>query len=116
MRISAIRRLAASAALVLMFLPCPVGATATRGGASCEQWLQDKKADGWEITADHFWLLGYLSGLAVALNEDLLTRRSNDAIFEWMDSYCVTAPSKGIGEAANALARQLIDESAAKLR
>jgi hypothetical protein len=102
----------AALALALATLPACADAAGTRGGVSCDQWLQDKKADDWQITADQFWLLGYLSGLAVGLGEDLLPLRSNDAIFEWMDSYCLSAPAKGVDDAANVLAKTLYEERA----
>ncbi len=102
------RLVAAVAALGMALLAADAGAVATRGGVTCAQWLQDKKADAWEITADQFWLLGYLSGLAVGLNQDFLRSQSNDAIYSWIDNHCLANPTQGLGEAANALASELI--------
>ena len=85
------------------------GAVQTRGATTCDQWLADNKNNGWEIVSDHFWLLGYLSGLAVGLNKDFLVGSSNDSLYSWMDDYCQTNWSKGIGEAAQALAHERID-------
>ncbi len=81
-------------------------AVQTRGGVTCDQWLADSKANAWEISADHFWLLGYLSGLAVGMEKDFLKGNSNDAIYSWMDNYCVAHPIKSVGDAANVLARE----------
>jgi hypothetical protein len=94
----------------LAFAACSAGAVQTRGATTCDQWLADNKNNGWEIVSDHFWLLGYLSGLAVGLNNDFLVGSSNDGLYSWMDNYCETNWSKGIGEAAQVLARERIKE------
>ena len=95
--------------LLAMLVAQTALAVGTRGSVTCDQWLADRKANAWEITADQFWLLGYLSGLAVGLDEDILNGATTDAVFSWMDSYCVTHAAKGVGDAANAYARELID-------
>jgi len=100
-------RIATLCAASLLLVSAAAGAVQTRGGVTCDQWLTDSKANAWEIVADHFWLLGYLSGLAVGLDKDLLKGSSNQAIYAWMDTYCVTNPLKSTGDAANVLAREL---------
>ena len=96
-------------AVALIFAACSASAVQTRGATTCDQWLADNKNNGWEIVSDHFWLLGYLSGLAVGLNKDFLVDSTNDSLYAWMDDYCQTNWSKGIGEAAQALAHERIE-------
>ncbi len=85
-------------------------AAQTRGGTSCDQWLADDKNNGWEIVADHFWLLGYLSGLAVGLDDEILSGTTNEAIYDWMNDYCAGHPLEGIAEAAQVFAREQMKE------
>ncbi len=109
------RILTALCSASVMLMSFGAGAVQTRGGVTCDQWLADSKANAWEISADHFWLLGYLSGLAVGLNKDFLKGNSNEAIYSWMESYCVANPLKSVGDAANVLAREWrIDSNADK--
>jgi len=103
-----LRKILLTAALV--FAACSASAAQTRGATTCDQWLADDKNNGWEIVSDHFWLLGYLSGLAVGLNKDFLVGSSNDSLYTWMDDYCQTNWSKGIGEAAQDLAHERIKQ------
>ena|GEM_PF-1326791 len=94
-------------AFTALFSSPPTYAVQTRGGVACDQWLIDAKTNNWEIVADRFWLLGYLSGLAIGLNTDFLKGTTNDALYAWMDSYCQINNLKTIGEAANVLAKEL---------
>lgn len=65
-----------------------------RGTSSCNDWLEerDSKAgkDGKGPAA--LWLIGYLSGIAVAKNHDFLTGTNNDALYSMVDEYCHSHP------------------------
>ncbi len=48
-----------------------------RGAGTCEAYLDAKRDSVQEATKDLTWLLGYLSGLAVANHVDVLGKRDN---------------------------------------
>lgn len=74
-----------------------------RGPISCDSWLQDREKEkqspvgviAWiENSISQNWLVGYLSGLAVATNNELwgqipnANSLDNETVFLWMDNYC----------------------------
>lgn len=82
------QRVAVAASLVLcMLASSPTLAITTIGDRTCGQWVAQRKD-----SAVQNWLAGYLTGLAVAFNNDALAEPDNDSIFLWMDNYCATRP------------------------
>lgn len=92
----------------------PANALTTRGSPTCNEWLSDAKLDqganAWRVTADHFWLLGYLSGLSVAMGIDILKETDNDVLYQWMDRYCAAHIFRSLNEAADEYARTVIKQ------
>lgn len=82
------------------------------GSASCGDWVQNRTGGGDAklllSTAQKFWLLGYLSGVANGSGVDFM-RTSDAASFElWMDNYCRDNPLDNVADGAVKLARELI--------
>ena len=82
-----------------------------RGGRSCGVWIEDKRnKDTRAEIGNQNWLIGYLSGLASAWNKDILAGTDNPSIFLWVDNYCQTNPLMRLDDAAEALARDLLQQ------
>jgi hypothetical protein len=79
----------------------------TRGGPSCGEWVQDRRANGTPDTANGFWLLGYMSGLASGMGKDILQRTDAASIYLWMDNYCKANPLNKVGQGGNTLSDEL---------
>jgi hypothetical protein len=102
-------------ALVLPLVTC-LSCAATEANAvmaigtyNCGDWIQyQAQPDSWPALATNAWLTGYLSGYAFASNKDLLKGTNLAAISLWVTNYCRDHPLEYVGEAANALAHELI--------
>lgn len=79
-----------------------------RGVVSCGTWVQDSQKKGWAEVTNQKWLLGLLSGVSVALDEEFLAGKDNVSLFLWMDNYCKANPLKNAGDGGLALAAELI--------
>ncbi len=76
-----------------------------RGARSCGDWVQGRTAD--RNTHAEAWLVGYLSGRAVASGVDLLKGTDNPSLFLWMDNFCRAQPLKDIEDGASELVPEL---------
>jgi len=59
--------------------------------ASCVSWLDARARNEPYQTA---WLLGYLTGVSVGANVDILKNVRSQDIESWMDNYCKSNPQK----------------------
>ena len=97
-------------ALLLIVSVAP-GATAVGptilgpGGLPCTKWADQRPE---VFSAQGGWVLGYLSGLAVASNSRGL-ENSDDvwAIFQWIDNYCRVHPLDTVAVATHRLFDEL---------
>ncbi|XIA64198.1 hypothetical protein ACFIOY_35715 [Bradyrhizobium sp. TZ2] len=76
------------------------------GSQSCTAWTNRKKN---AVVKGSFesWLVGFISGLNVSGQRDIIGGGDFDAIIEWMDQRCLTTPSDRIGIAALDLGMEL---------
>jgi hypothetical protein len=82
-----------------------------KGGRSCGVWIEDRRSkDKLGEIGDMNWLIGYLSGLTSAWNKDILAGTDNSSIYLWVDNYCQTNPMMRLDDAAEALARDLLQQ------
>jgi hypothetical protein len=94
-----------SVLLSLFLMSCLItsaNAVVTFGATSCGTWVANKsknEADGWASIIDHYWLMGYLGGLATYSNADVLKDRDSNSIFLWVDNYCQINPLKNSADA-----------------
>lgn len=82
-----------------------------RGMSSCGSWVEEEtkhKAPGSYINTRRTWVVGYLSGLAVASDvnfwgEQNINILDPSSVYLWIDNYCRTNPLKDIADASSAL-------------
>ena len=86
-------------------------AVTVKGMKNCGVWLKshaEQPAPSTNALAENAWLVGYLSGVAVARNIDFLKGVDDNTIQTWMHNYCASHPSDLIGYAADALSVELV--------
>jgi hypothetical protein len=86
--------------------PADAGVEA-RQAPSCGEWIVHREKSDTLALGNASWLLGYLSGIAVAGGKDFLAGADNASIYKWMDSYCRKNPLRDLGGGGNALAAEL---------
>jgi hypothetical protein len=80
----------------------PVHAITTRGAPACSAWLSQRVSpDGEAIELS--WIVGYLSGLAIGFNEDILGSVDNPTLSAWLDKYCRAHPLDSLAVAGQEL-------------
>jgi len=74
-------------------------AAAARGGArSCEEWKQERASkSGHGLAAS--WLSGFLSGIALARNQDFLSDTNTKSLYASVDEYCNLNPLEYVSDA-----------------
>lgn len=82
-------------------------AVIVRGGPSCSDWLMDRQTSNGNGSYNEFWLLGYLSGMAVASNTDVLRNTTNGSLMSWTDNYCRTNSLHNLEQAGGELFYEL---------
>ena len=97
-------------AIVLMLLcasSADAGSTLIGAGSqTCTAWANRKKNP---VVKGSFesWLVGFISGLNVSGERDMVGGGDFDSIIEWMDNRCHVTPSDRIGIAALDLGMEL---------
>ena len=76
-----------------------------KGSSDCDSWIDGRKFN--DNVQNKSWLLGYLSGLAVGKDIDILRDRNYQSIFLWMDKYCDANPLEKTGNAGEKLFNEL---------
>ena len=75
----------------------------------CGKWISED-----DDNASHFayeaWLFGYLSGVAYAVNKDILKDTDRPSIELWMDNYCKANPLNKVYQGANDLYFELVKQ------
>lgn len=74
-----------------------------RGSPTCQAYMTAKhKTDTTEAMSDLVWLLGYMSGLAVGTQVDILARGDDGtSMLDWLDIYCQRFPTKYLSDAGD---------------
>src|SRR3984893_1798368 len=101
-------------ALILLYVPTVVDAGSTiigAGSQTCTAWTNRTKN---AVVKGSFesWLVGFISGLNVSGERDMVGGGDFDAIIEWMDKRCLATPSDRIGIAALDLGMELARKTA----
>lgn len=76
------------------------------GAASCGKWIERQEArdrDPWPALATETWLTGYLSGIAVSSEKDILRDADKASLVLWMTNYCKGNPLNDIADGAEEL-------------
>ncbi len=83
------------------------GAVEARQAPSCGEWVAHREKSDTLALGNASWLLGYLSGLAIAGGRDYLAGTENVALYKWMDDYCRKNPLRNVSLGGSALAAEL---------
>ena len=75
----------------------------TRGSRSCGTWIEGRQKNDFASLINEAWLVGYLSGVAVATGRNALQGTDNESLFLWMDNYCKSSPLSRIDEGGDTL-------------
>jgi hypothetical protein len=70
------------------------------GGVSCGTWTADRRTDARLYQVDQAWVLGFLSGVGYAHEDDLDPLQ--DLVAAWINNYCQRNPMQEIVDAARA--------------
>jgi len=79
-------------AATALFATASANAVSVRGDPSCGNWTEERPKKSISSLANEFWLLGFLSALAMETNRDFIKGTDNASLFQWMDSYCKENP------------------------
>jgi phosphoserine phosphatase len=95
--------------LLALWLTIPLPACAvtslTIKDASCASWLEARARNEQYQTA---WLLGYLTGVSVGAEVDILKGVRPEVIESWMDNYCRSNPQKRMTDGTSDLIDALL--------
>jgi len=73
-----------------------------RGSPGCQEYLDAKARNNvQEAVKDLSWLLGYMSGLAVATQVNILGKDDGEGMLTWVDAYCQTYPARYLSNAGD---------------
>ena len=78
------------------------------GDRSCGTWINDRKENGVGMLYQSNWLMGYLAGMSVELNKDLLRNTDMDSLNFWVDNFCKNNPLDTLTIAGRKLEIELI--------
>lgn len=94
-------------AIVIALSALSANAVTVRGGPSCTDWLKERQTSNGNGNHNEFWLLGYLSGIAVASDTDILRNSTNGSLMSWIDGYCRTNSLHNLEQAGGELFYEL---------
>lgn len=76
-----------------------------RGMGSCGKWVQTKGTSA--RLSPEAWVVGFISGIALGTNVDLLKSNDNESLFLWLDNFCRDNPLLPLYDASNKLSLEL---------
>ncbi len=80
----------------------------TVNGGSCGAWVKTRTNNS---TVQFMgWLEGYMSGLAVGYEKNILQGTDSESIFLWMDNYCKANPLNGVADGGLDLFFELVKQ------
>lgn len=79
-----------------------------RGATTCGTWIKERRDDRYPSWSNERWLIGYLSGIAIARHQNILGGIDNYSIYMWMDNFCRENPIKNTAEGAQEIYLQII--------
>ena len=81
-----------------------------RGARSCQAFLDAKRTSVPQAASDLRWLLGYISGLAVATHVDILGKDNADSMLKFVDTYCQLRPADYLSDVGDLYYRVLKEQ------
>lgn len=73
----------------------------------CAEW-QQRRSSGERVDAPRMWLSGYMTGLAIARELDVLAFTRPAKLFEAMDKFCTAHPEQHISAGGIAIFDQIL--------
>jgi hypothetical protein len=109
MRLTTIQNLVLGTLLMLgaYFDACAV---TTMGAKPCGEWVKNEESNDWPAIVQHGWVIGFISGVSVAVDSDVLKTASKDSIYLWITNYCRRNPLENSGDAAAKLSVELLQK------
>jgi len=70
------------------------GAYSVQAPISCGNWVEHSKEDDWTNTANHYWVVGYITAYNRLTPDVYNIMGDTDApsVYLWMDKYCQENP------------------------
>ena len=94
--------------ITFSFISINANAETVIGIISCGKWIKQKEINrGSQLVAMEEWLDGYLSGLAVGSNTDILKQTDFDSLHLWVNNYCRANPLRNVSDAGVELFNEL---------
>jgi hypothetical protein len=104
-----------AAALAVTAIQASAQNVTVRGSGTCQAYLDAKRNSVQEAVKDLNWLLGYMSGLAVATQVNILGNGDNaESMLNWVDAYCQRYPARYLSDAGDLYYRFLKERMQAK--
>jgi hypothetical protein len=84
----------------------PALALSTIGDMTCPKWTSNR-ADPTTAVQSRSWLLGFMTGLAITSQTDVLQYTDAESVGLWMDNYCRAHPLDTVATSGLALFTEL---------
>lgn len=85
-------------------------AVTVMGARSCGTWIEARKSGGISELASEAWIIGYLTGLSVESDKDILASTDANSIYLWTDKFCRDNPLDRLDKAGYYLFVELISK------
>jgi hypothetical protein len=85
-----------------------IAGVTSMGDRTCGKWVADKP-NNLHSASDQTWLVGYLTGLAVATQTDILVSPDLESLVLWMDNWCRANPLSTVSVGGTQLYNELKD-------
>ena len=85
-------------------------AITTMGAKPCGEWVKNEESNGWPAVVQHGWVIGFISGVSLHADIDVLKNASGDSIILWITNYCRRNPLENSGDAAAKLFVELLQK------
>ncbi len=73
----------------------------------CQEW-QQRRASGERVDAPQMWLSGFMTGLAIACDVDVLAYTHSTKLFKAMDKFCSAHPEQKVSAGAIVIFDQIM--------
>ncbi len=79
------------------------------GAVGCGDWVKARSGGANDVGALALgdWVVGFVDGVAISKNENILKGVDPASMFLWMDNYCKNHPLDNIADGTDALVKEL---------
>ena len=102
--------------IILLLLIASVSNSASAvsymGNTPCGKWVKDRSSGRvGDQLASVGWLIGYLNGVAVWSDVDILLKADGESLMLWMDNYCKANPLESVAHGGLLLGVELLKKN-----